>query len=523
MACSSRLYLVLTLSIYVGISLASPLEDQKRDKITKLPGQPGNVGFDQYSGYVTVNEKRGRALFYWLIEAPHSRIPQSRPLVLWLNGGPGCSSIAFGASEEIGPFRIRPNGKKLFLNPYAWNNLANLLFLDSPAGVGFSYANKTKDLYTFGDGKTAKDAYTFLVNWFERFPQYKHREFYIAGESYAGHYVPQLAQLVYQRNKGIKDPVLNFKGFLVGNPVTDDYHDHVGTFEYWWNHGLISDSTYSRLRIACNFGSSQHPTKQCAQALRVAVIKEQGDIDPYSLNTMPCNESLLFRHGLNGRYPWISRAYDPCTERHSNVYYNRPKVQEALHANITGIPYSWKSCSDIVGTYWTDSPLSMLPIYRELIDAGLKIWVFSGDTDTVVPLTATRYSIAALKLPTILNWYPWYDNTKLGGWSQVYKGLTFVTVRGAGHEDIKCLFGNAFGALETRKPLSGCFCACLAPPKRQTKRSLNEVVVVQIWVHGGSRKAQFCKLGIRDNGIPLLAYTLELQICIILESLGEVK
>ncbi|KAJ6772941.1 CARBOXYPEPTIDASE [Salix koriyanagi] len=108
--------------------------------------------------------------------------------------------------------------------------VANLLFLESPAGVGFSYSNTSSDLYTGGDQRTAEYACTFLVNWFERFPQYKFRDFYIAGESYAGHYVPQLSQIVYQKNKGIKNPVINFKGFLVGNAVTDDYHDYVGTF-----------------------------------------------------------------------------------------------------------------------------------------------------------------------------------------------------------------------------------------------------------------------------------------------------
>ncbi|RDX71295.1 Serine carboxypeptidase-like 27 [Mucuna pruriens] len=433
MGYSSRFYVVLVLSICGVVSLASPIEDQKRDRITQLPGQPKDVGFAQYSGYVTVNEESGRALFYWLVEAPLRRGPRSRPLVLWLNGGPGCSSIAYGASEEIGPFHIRPDGKSLYLNPYAWNNLANILFLDSPAGVGFSYTNKTTDLYTFGDQRTAEDAYTFLVNWFERFPEYKHREFYIAGESYAGHYVPQLAQIVHQKNKGIENPVINFKGFLVGNAVTDDYHDYVGTFEYWWTHGLVSDSTYRMLRIACDFGSSQHPSVQCMQALRVAVV-EQGNIDPYSIYTQPCNSTASLRRGLKGRYPWMSRAYDPCTERYSDLYFNRPEVQKALHANVTGIPYAWKTCSDIVGNYWTDSPLSMLPIYQELINASLQIWVYSGDTDAVVPVTATRYSIDALKLPTIINWYPWYDNGKVGGWSQVYKGLTLVTVRGAGHE-----------------------------------------------------------------------------------------
>lgn len=100
---------------------SSSLEDQERDRITELPGQPKNVGFAQYSGYVTVNQQAGRALFYWLVESPASRRPASRPLVLWLNGGPGCSSVAYGAAEEIGPFRIRPDGKALYMNPHAWN------------------------------------------------------------------------------------------------------------------------------------------------------------------------------------------------------------------------------------------------------------------------------------------------------------------------------------------------------------------------------------------------------------------
>ncbi|KAL5711404.1 Serine carboxypeptidase-like 27 [Ranunculus cassubicifolius] len=417
----------------VSCIFASVPSDQEKDRITGLPGQPNNVEFSQYSGYVTVNEAAGRALFYWLIEAPKSRNAETRPLVLWLNGGPGCSSIGYGAAEEIGPFRIRSKGNSLFLNPYSWNNLANLLFLESPAGVGFSYTNTSADLYNAGDKRTAEDAYIFLVKWLERFPQYKHRDFYIAGESYAGHYVPQLSQIVHWRNKGVRNPALNFKGFIVGNAVTDDYHDYIGTFEYWWTHGLISDSTYRILRVSCNLGSSQHPSVECIRALNVADA-EQGNIDPYSIYTHPCNSTADLKHKLKGHYPWISRAYDPCTERHSKVYFNRPEVQKALHANITGIPYTWDTCSNIVGNYWEDSPKSMLPIYQELIQAGLRIWVFSGDTDAVVPLTATRYSIDALKLPTLINWYPWYDNGKVGGWSQVYKGLTLVTVAGAGHE-----------------------------------------------------------------------------------------
>lgn len=111
----------LMLNCFLGICFSLHSVDQEHDRITYLPGQPQNVGFDQYSGYINVNEKNGRALFYWLTEAPKERGPDSRPLVLWLNGGPGCSSVAYGAAEEIGPFRINSDGRNLFLNPYSWN------------------------------------------------------------------------------------------------------------------------------------------------------------------------------------------------------------------------------------------------------------------------------------------------------------------------------------------------------------------------------------------------------------------
>ncbi|CAL4951745.1 unnamed protein product [Urochloa decumbens] len=360
--------LALSLSCFAASAAGAPAVTAAADSILSLPGQPP-ANFSMYSGYVTVDVAAGRALFYWLIEA--EGVPAAKaPLVLWLNGGPGCSAVGYGASEEVGAFQINTNGRSLSRNPYAWNK--------------------------------AHDSYNFLVNWLKRFPQYKHRDFYIAGESYAGHYVPQLSQLVYQKNKGIKKPILNFKGFM--------------------------------LKSACQFDSAEHPSKECEEMYDIAYA-EQGDIDVYSIYGPTCKKTSLHKRRLiRGRTPWLPKGYDPCTEKYSAKYYNLPEVQKALHANVTGIPYPWVGCSDPIYDYWKDSPKSMLPIYRELIAAGIKIWVFSGDTDSVVPLTGTRYSIDALSLPTISSWYPWHDNEEVGGWCQVYKGLTLVTVRGAGHE-----------------------------------------------------------------------------------------
>ena len=141
---------------------------------------------------------------------------------------------------------------------------------------------------------------------------------YIAGESYAGHYVPELSQLVHRAS----NPVINLKGFMVGNGLIDDYHDYVGTFEFWWNHGLVSADTYQRLTEACLHDSFIHPSPACDAATDVATA-EQGNIDMYSLYTPVCNitssSSLAAsRPRPRGRYVSILtqtpcvRRYPPC-------------------------------------------------------------------------------------------------------------------------------------------------------------------------------------------------------------------
>ncbi|KAI3790384.1 hypothetical protein L2E82_03380 [Cichorium intybus] len=412
---------------------ASLTIEQEKDRITALPGQP-EVAFSQFSGYVTVHKKHGRALFYWLTEAA-THNPHQKPLVLWLNGGPGCSSIAYGASEEIGPFRINKTLSSLYLNKYSWNKEANILFLESPAGVGFSYTNTSSDLRDSGDKRTARDALVFLKRWMSRFPQYKQRDFYISGESYAGHYVPQLAKKIHNYNKKLPNPFINLKGFIVGNAVTNNKYDNIGTVEYWWSHSIISDTTYKSIKSSCTFESPKY-TEKCDDAINYAWTHEFGEIDQYSIYTPSCISSrnatsMRLKNSLVHRR---ASSYDPCIEKNAEKYYNRPDVQHAMHANYTGIPYKWTACSDELLLNWKDSEFSMLSTYKKLIAAGYRIWMFSGDTDSVVPVTATRFSLSHLNLTVKTRWYPWYLKGEVGGWTEVYDGLTFATVRGAGHE-----------------------------------------------------------------------------------------
>ncbi|KAG5407389.1 hypothetical protein IGI04_013508 [Brassica rapa subsp. trilocularis] len=410
------------------------LSQKEQDRVSRLPGQDFDVDFAHYSGFVTTNEKLGRALFYWLFEAAEDAA--SKPLVLWLNGGPGCSSVGYGEAEEIGPFHIKSDGKTIYLNQYSWNQVANILFLDAPVGVGYSYSNTSSDLLTNGDQRTAKDSLKFLLKWVELYPEYKGREFYIAGESYAGHYIPQLSQAIVEHNQASGENTINLMGYMVGNGLMDDFHDSLGLYQYIWTLGFISDQTYSFLKLKCGLEPFVHTSEVCLKALDIMDM-EIGDIDQYSVFTPACvaNASqakmLLKKRRVGGR---VSEQYDPCTMKHSKVYFNLPEVQEALHVPPGLAPSKWDVCSDVVSGNWKDSPSSVLNIYHELIAAGLRIWVFSGDADAVVPVTSTRYSIDALKLHPVSPYGPWYIDGQVGGWTQEYDGLNFVTVRGAGHE-----------------------------------------------------------------------------------------
>ncbi|XP_057471924.1 serine carboxypeptidase-like 31 isoform X1 [Actinidia eriantha] len=408
------------------------------DLVTNLPGQP-KVDFQHYAGYVTVNEQNGRALFYWFYKA--STLPDEKPLVLWLNGGPGCSSVGYGATQEIGPFIVDTDSHGLKLNPYAWNTEANMLFLESPAGVGFSYSNTTTDYNNLGDDFTANDAYTFLHNWFLKFPSYKTRMFYIAGESYAGKYVPELAELVLDKNK---DPSLfiDLRGILLGNPETCDAEDWKGLVDYAWSHAVVSDETHATIGQSCDFNSNNTwSNKDCTQAVD-EVLRQYKEIDIYSLYTSVCigNSSgsdqtslqVMFR-STSKMMPRIMGGYDPCLDEYATSYYNRPDVQKALHVSDGHHLKNWRICNMEIFRNWSDSKESVLPIYKKLIGAGLRIWVYSGDTDGRVPVLSTRYSLSSLGLPITRAWRPWYHKKQVGGWLQEYDGLTFATFRGAGH------------------------------------------------------------------------------------------
>ncbi|CAL5081823.1 unnamed protein product [Urochloa decumbens] len=399
-----------------------PSGRKEADRVLGLPGQPPRVNFRQYSGYVTVNPEHGRELFYYFVESPYDAA--SKPLILWLNGGPGCSSLGFGAMKELGPFRVNPDGT-LRRNKHSWNNLANVIFLESPAGVGFSFSRNTTDYETVGDRRTAEDTYVFLVKWLERFPEYKGRDFYISGESYGGHYVPQLATVILAMNRfpGLLQPI-NLQGIFFGNPLLDDYLNGKGYLEFLWSHGVISDEAWARIQGTCTFTPSDD--WQCFVA---AHAFQKGNIDTYNIYAPLC---LQARNGTYYASSHSMPGYDPCSYHYIEPYLNNHAVKQALHARVHT---NWTGCNDDLQSDWNDAPEFMVPTIKRLVHRGLKVWIYSGDFDSVCSLTATRFSVNDMNLTITTKWRPWYTpDSEVGGYVQQYQGgFTFASVRAAGH------------------------------------------------------------------------------------------
>ncbi|XP_047151923.1 serine carboxypeptidase-like 45 [Vigna umbellata] len=426
--------MIATIIIVLAQTLVGVTSLPASDKISSLPGQP-HVKFQQYSGYITVDDQHQRALFYYFVEA--QKDPTSKPLVLWLNGGPGCSSVGVGALIEHGPFKPRDNNV-LEKNHYSWNKVANVLYLESPAGVGFSYSSN-KSFYTLvTDEITARDNLVFLQRWFIEFPEYSNNNFFITGESYAGHYAPQLAQLIVQTKSNI-----NLKGIAIGNPLMEFDTDLNSKAEFFWSHGLISDPTYDLFTRVCNYSTirrqmiSRNLSEICENINTLVFTEVSNYIDQYDVTLDVCLSSVNEQAYVLNQMQKIQKI-DVCVDDKAVNYLNRKDVQEALHAKLVGVS-KWSTCSKVLHYDRTNLEIPTISILGSLVNSKIRVLVYSGDQDSVIPLIGSRSLVNGLAkelgLNTTVAYRAWFEGRQVGGWTQVYGDiLSYATIRGASHE-----------------------------------------------------------------------------------------
>ncbi|KAF8792425.1 Serine carboxypeptidase ctsa-4.1 like protein [Argiope bruennichi] len=383
-----RLVFVL-LSCFVGAFIAS-----HPDEIKDLPGLDIPINFKHYSGYL--NATRGRYLHYWFVESQRS--PSTDPVVLWLNGGPGCSSLD-GFLSELGPLHVSADGKSLYKNPYSWNRIANVIFLEAPAGVGFSYADNKK--YSTDDDSVSYDNYVALQSFFEKFPEFKKNDFYITGESYGGIYIPTLSVRVLTGPANI-----NFKVSEVSNVVQGS--------------GLNVYNLYS----------------DCAQS--------------QERNSRDLVDKRNILHYLPKPTKGFRYSDDPPCIDSSNVkkWINQPSVRQALH--IPTHVQDWDICSLDVEIGYKRLYDTMRPQVLQLIGSGkLRGLIYNGDVDMACNFLGDEWFANDLGLQVTEEYGLWKFNNQVAGFFKSYGPLTFLTVKGSGHMVPQDKPGPAFKMIDS--------------------------------------------------------------------------
>uniref|UniRef100_A0A1I7SDW1 Carboxypeptidase n=1 Tax=Bursaphelenchus xylophilus TaxID=6326 RepID=A0A1I7SDW1_BURXY len=405
-------------AVILGICVNSCLAGVKEDhEVKSLPWLDWQLNFKHYSGWLNVSKTR--SLSYWFVESQNDKAKD--PLLLWLTGGPGCSSF-YGLLQENGPFVLAEGDDielKLLENPNAWNNFANVIYLESPAGVGFS--QNDDETYVYNDNNTAVDNANFLIAFLEEYPEYKGRDFYISGESYAGCYIPTLANQILS----IKDKLsLNLKGVAIGNGVTvveETLRFGAANFNF---HGAGA-TVYELgkwMRDNCPSGFDNF-----CKGEKVPIDRER--LDEFSL----IYQQLLATPSKPNPYDINRPCYSgvACTGNGISKYLNQVEVQRALHfLPQSGEAVEWNTCSGINAIYrWCDD---MTGDITNVLANNIKVLYFYGETDTMCSFIAADLFVH--KIGKNPNTDTWFVDDLYAGTKTTFDGnLTYTTIADCGH------------------------------------------------------------------------------------------
>ncbi|KAH8663344.1 Alpha/Beta hydrolase protein [Ilyonectria robusta] len=408
----------------------------------RLQDAPQSVCASEDSGKVGYFDfaDNSKHLFFWLAESRDS--PSTDPVILWMNGGPGASSVAFGLFGELGPCLIDgPNATKR--NPYAWNNHANLIFVDQPVNVGFSYSDDP--VKNLDDAMT--DMYAFLTNFMEEFPQYARQDFYIMGESYAGSWVPALARRIHQRQSSpmtrlisstsnVSEARINLKGIGLGNAQLSQNLQWSGFYPT----GCLGDSPIFN-KTTCAIIESHMP--QCENMLRVcAELKENKDVCGKVLDYCR-DKSVAFIHAEHlNPYDFRQRC-----ENGGLCYDIAEWVEQYLNSSITmqklGVPEDVKFNivdAELFQNFVDsgDMEADSITWAEELLDQNYRVLVYVGNKDWYCNAAGEKNLVHNMRWKhqpafQARDFQPFtMDKREIGTFKQA-EGLSFVEVYDAGH------------------------------------------------------------------------------------------
>uniref|UniRef100_F1L111 Carboxypeptidase n=1 Tax=Ascaris suum TaxID=6253 RepID=F1L111_ASCSU len=445
------LRVTLVLFIIVGRSYS--------EEIDFLPGSEGvKINFKHYSGFFKVSETH--FLHYWFVESQGD--PAKDPLIFWFNGGPGCSSLD-GLLNEMGPYNTNYDGKTLRANENAWNKMASVVYIESPAGVGYSYS--TDGNVTTNDDQTSLENYEAIKAFFSEFPTFREHNTFIMGESYGGVYVPTVTARIID---GIDKFPINLKGMALGNGYVNEMLNIDTSVRYAYGHGIIDEKTWNTLESECCQGCIDtcdftEATGHCARMVEdIFQFLWFGGLNPYDLyrdcDPNPDINDVRMSAIRRGLFPrkFLSepsmkkhntddnnlislrrehirlQGAAPCLNDSDVVQYmNNKEVRNALHIP-SNLP-KWDICSDEVTTTYQKQYGDMSPFIKKILAKHIRVLLYYGDTDMACNFMMGQQFSAGLKLKRLLNKTPYKFDRQIAGFKTIYEGLTFVTVRGAGH------------------------------------------------------------------------------------------
>lgn len=418
--------------------------------VKSLPGFDGLLPFELETGYIGVDESEDVQLFYYFVKSEGN--PKEDPLVLWLTGGPGCSSLT-GLIFEIGPIKFdytqpHEDFPKLVLNPHSWTKKASFIFLDLPVGTGFSYGRSPKASQST-DLQACDQVYEFLRKWLVDHPEFISNHFYVGGDSYSGIPVPIITQLISNGNDIGIELKINIKGYILGNPYTRPA-DFDYRIQFAHGMGIISDELYESLEDACRgeYYSVVSKNAFCLQNMQTYHELLNNVNSPHILEPV-CPFSEPRPNSISNSTRFLHESFDSSLQMlrtrqqefpikcrynaYKPVYQwtRDQKVREAIHVHKGSIG-TWIRCNYQVP--FTSLVSTSVPYHANLSTKGYRSLIYSGDHDWLVPFMATEAWIRSLNYQTVDEWRQWMLHDQVAGYTRTYANkMTYATVKGGGH------------------------------------------------------------------------------------------
>ncbi|KAJ3310652.1 Cell death protease [Blyttiomyces sp. JEL0837] len=387
-----------------------------------------------HAGLIPVNPEIGGSNFFLMIEAKNPQTP--RKLLFWFNGGPGCSSMD-GVFLENGPFIPNANGT-LSMREHAWWSSSTVVFIDQPFGTGYSTVQSLKNLKSLTE--VTANFRVFAQRFFEVFPWLKDYDLYLAGESYAGVYIPYFSHdmlLINENATAPSDTKFNLKGIAIGNGWMDPIRQYQSYISYAIDYKLVDDYYLSLMQ-------SRWKTCKAAYANGIEDIKKNycedilGHILDYSkVNGGNCINMYDIRFSDENPGDGCGLLAWPPYVKEMKNYLSRDEVRVALHVPSTGKNDRWEECDAMVSHLLKSDELASYKFLPKILE-NVPVVLFNGQYD----LICNWYGI--YDMATNLTWNgvqgfgdakkePWFMNNVEVGWYQTARNLSFALIYNSSH------------------------------------------------------------------------------------------